>query len=1598
MGTVLPSSGLGNASVLSYSGAEQPEVDVVSNGYIRQIKAPKALANVVSNTPYKFQVEFYLTNQIGSADGDGIYAINGGQSPFVTWTVENPDGSSASNRWQITETRGGLNRTNLYEHIGASNVWKLTYPGNLREDEFRIELVVTNGVTNHVETSITRTPGGAEVYKRVTSYRAFGWGVGRVEDRVGPDSNPDITTYYYYTNGVSNGSRIPLQQVVHPNGYWERYQYDSFGRLTNKVAQVGNTATNAADNVSRVTSYSYAPADFPDDGLQQTNVVRTTVESLSGQEISRRYKLFDDDEVGVEYDVTCPNPGVDWDAAGNLITTTHRFASGANATRPNYVTHPDGTATFYEYGQSASYYTNVVSTGQPDGTTGILNGTRTVAVTDLLGHLVSVTNYSVAGGTIGAVIASETYSNPDEFGRPQRVTYLDGTFADTQYACCGIDNTTDRDGVTTQYTYDSLKRQVASIRLGITTSNVLDAADRVLQTVRIGSDNSAITLAQSLYDTAGRIIKSTNALGGVSAYAEFVDGSGQTIKTNTAPDGGTRIETHFQDGTLAKTAGTAAFPVGYEYGIEAEGGYYRAYTKETKLDASGSTTSEWTKTYTDGVGRAYKTVFAGSGTPYRQSYFNNAGQLWKERDPDGVITLHGYNAKGERAYTAIDSNRNDAIDFSGLDRITQITNDVMSVHSTNVLRTRTYVWNANGSSTATLLSTVERSVEGFSSWSDNAGAVSTSVRTLPSSTAYTATQTTPEGAYSVTLYQSGRVASVTRYDSGSTQISKTTYGYDAHGRRNTSTDARNGTTTYTFDNADQIVTVTTPSPGTGASAQTTTTSYDTMGRVTGVSQPDGTTVAKTFSSRGELLLTSGSRTYPVGYSYDGQGRMKTMTNWSTFSSGAGARVTTWHYDAERGWLTNKVYDDGKGTKYSYTAAGRLSTRLWARGTNTTYSYNNFGDLSGVSYNDGATPSLSYAYTRRGQQENITRGSDSWKLFYTLDGQLLSESGTAGTLNGLRVTNAFDGFLRRTNVATFNSGTQLTTNGYTYDLAGLLSTARDGVFSATYSYLANSPLVSQIDFKSNTTVRLTTTKAYDKLNRLTSIASVGTGSTPSVNSHAYSYNDANQRTRVNMADGSFWVYEYDSLGQVKSGKRYWNDWTPVAGQQFEYGFDDIGNRTSTKSGGDAAGANLRSASYTNNSLNQITGRDVPAYLNVIGAATATATNVNVNNTMAYRRGEYYRVELNPNNSASAVWQSVTNRAVQSGTTNSVTGNLFLPKTAEVFSYDADGNLTNDGRWAYVWDGENRLVRMFAPTTAPSGSVKALAFGYDWQGRRISKTVSNYSGSAWSRVLEEKFLYDGWNLVSQLNATNNAVVCAFLWGSDLSGRMQGAGGVGGLLAVSARGASVSFPTYDGNGNVTALANAADGSTLGSYEYGPFGEVIRASGTSAKTNPFRFSTKFQDDETEQLYYGYRCLNVSTGRWLSRDPIDEKGFVWIRERRKESASASHSLYSFARNDPIAYGDFHGLYIIPLFRFYPDEPPDPSKTHLECWTCNHCLIVYFACFLRRPSDGPQLNPVAFASCMAPIDLALPGACRSGNIVLMDSLTRRAKNCFDHFW
>jgi hypothetical protein len=371
-----------------------------------------------------------------------------------------------------------------------------------------------------------------------------------------------------------------------------------------------------------------------------------------------------------------------------------------------------------------------------------------------------------------------------------------------------------------------------------------------------------------------------------------------------------------------------------------------------------------------------------------------------------------------------------------------------------------------------------------------------------------------------------------------------------------------------------------------------------------------------------------------------------MTNWSNFSGGSGARVTTWNYDAYRGFLTGKTYGGGTaGPSYTYTPAGRLQTRTWARTAGgsplvTTYGYDNAGGLATVNYSDGTTLNVTNTYDRLGRITQQSTLNYQLNSAYNLANEPVSESWSGGPLDGLSVNNSYDQFLRRTNLALNSSSSILASTAYGYDPASRLSTVSDGTNNAAYTYLANSPLLSQITFKSNSVTQMTASKTYDYLNRLTAISSTGSAGVPPAISFNYNYNSSNQRTRNTQVDGSYWIYQYDSLGQVISANKYWSDMTPVAGQQFDYTFDTIGNRTQTKGGGDQNGMNLRVANYYANNLNQITNRVVPGTNDVIGVAFAT-TNVTVNGQTAWRKTEYFWGTAGTNNTSSPAWLRVTN---------------------------------------------------------------------------------------------------------------------------------------------------------------------------------------------------------------------------------------------------------------------------------------------------------------------------------------------------------------------
>jgi len=1572
---------------------------------------------------------------------------------MVTWVIENPDKTGQyNNQLKITENRANnTSRDFTYAYDSQSSSWTLTDSDNTRT----VVSAESADGSSYFRTILNDTTTVEQVQR---SYAMVGGQMKLQQVIEGEGAATQTTQYSYYPDNSAYGPNAnQLYKVEYPDGRWEVFEYNSDQTLANKYSawKDGAAPANFAlpqPGTFKLTTYDYSPLPGSDDsGEYEPRTPRTTRTmipvwngtSFDLQEVSRDYLAITVRAAYAREEQRCADLREEHSYFGspsNLRTVRAWYNAGSDPNeqgRPKYVVYPDGTATLYSYPQVESGTWHIEQTGQPDNIyypSAIAGGRQVSTLYNSLGAIVSRVTQAIIPGTPPAsmVLAQETYSySPsDPLQRSYTVTDLGQRVTSYAYGCCGLDTMQDADGVVTSYAYDALKREVGStVAYGtesIQYAKTLDGAGRLLEKRRI-SDGSAQRFS---YDVLGRLMRETNALEGVTVHTNRMLNN-RLYVTNTYPDLGTRVESYFRDGRLESVSGTAAFPVHYEYGIEQdpETETWHEFTLEIKTGTGANATNEWTKTYMDAVGRACRTLYAKAVGPYpfRQSWYNSKGQLWREQDPDGVVMLYDYNAQGEREYsiTALAQATRAFSDYdifhselasltTGYDRITQTTKAFLPGDQTapDIVRTETTVWPQDTSGTGKVVARNDTTPDGLRTWQtvwldssnpDTAAVTCTETSACdPETHVRTTTITYPDGTSTLTSYSFGRLASVVRRDTAPDPVASTTYGYDAQGCQYLIIDGRNGATTLTFNPADQVISSTSPDPGSGA--QVTTTFYDKMGRITGIRYPDGAAMTNSYYATGLLLGTSGSRTYPAGYAYDTQGRMLYMTNWQNAAHSATREVTRWNYDPYRGWLASKDYPDKNsgnppavpgttGPVYEYTPGGRLDTRAWRRpGTDSqpiltryTYGFNDLatddehGDLVAIEYSSNdpaATPAVAYAYDRQGRRSHAVCGGITTSLSYDDAGHQWAEEYSGGILHGVQVSWAYEG-LQRASLSVGGIGGTYEVS-YGYDSAGRLLAVNSGAVGAVYGYLANSPLVSQVVFTNSGATSMTTTRQYDTLNRLTQISTVDSG-LRTVDSRAYVYTNSNQRIRATLADGSYWIYTYDALGQVTSGKRFWQDGTPVAGQQYEYAFDDIGNRTRMGTGGDQAGANLRYQDYARNRLNQYASRTVPGYAQVLGSANANATVSLWADTGAWaqtsRKGEYFRGELSFANNNGPVYASVNNVAsLTNGSSpdivTNVAGSLFVPATPEAFDYDDDGNLTSDGRWNYTWDAENRLVKM-APSTAV-GPQNSIGFAYDWQSRRIRKQV--WSGPDFDGTLtsDVRFVYDGWNLIALLDS-QSAILQSFVWGLDLSGTLQGAGGVGGLLFMNDLSSAIGdcAAAYDGNGNVAALVNMSGGTNCAAYEYGPFGEVVRATGPMAKANPFRFSTKYQDDESDLLYYGYRYYNASTGRWLSRDPLNDPGFKVLIHNASELNQGEEKVpYLFVENDPVRYCDYLGL----------DNPgcdlPPSVKETLEKVANKDCLLracaKHDACYFKYRCTQSSWGANA-AACACPLALSIIG-------------------------
>ena len=164
--------------------------------------------------------------------------------------------------------------------------------------------------------------------------------------------------------------------------------------------------------------------------------------------------------------------------------------------------------------------------------------------------------------------------------------------------------------------------------------------------------------------------------------------------------------------------------------------------------------------------------------------------------------------------------------------------------------------------------------------------------------------------------------------------------------------------------------------------------------------------------------------------------------------------------------------------------------------------------------------MTFTYDRRGRLVSVVDGAGTRTLAYNDMSQMLTESWSGGPLTGKGITITYDSYSRRNTVGM--NGQSSTTTTYGYDNASRLTSVTDGGgSSASYTYLANSSLIGNTVFKQGSTVELTTTKQFDYLNRLASIANTPASSGQSPMSFGYLYSAANQRKEVVQADSSRW---------------------------------------------------------------------------------------------------------------------------------------------------------------------------------------------------------------------------------------------------------------------------------------------------------------------------------------------------------------------------------------------------------------------------------------------------------------------------------------------
>ena len=1268
-------------------------------------------------------------------------------------------------------------------------------------------------------------------------------------------------------------------------GNEQTHRYDDRGALVDQIDPLGNAAEKTYDpnfrpSVLTDPAGNATQLDWSDDGANLAEVTDASgaTTQLNYDELNNLTGVTDTSGNSSTFTYDGALLISSTDALGNTTTYTYTDADDAPAPAGMVETITDtlGNTTAYAYNDF----------GQRTSMTDAL-GSTTIFVYDDLGRLVETVdslgrvnrNLYDAAGRLARLIR-----NHDPLRAQNEDAQWNITTAYVYDAAGNTTEITDTFNRTTRYTYDENNWVVV----------VTDPADQ---------------RTEMTYDAAGNLVEVKDPLGRITVY-EY-DELNRVVKVIDALNGET-LTTYDDNGNVADTTDASGNTTTFEYD--------ELNRPVAVIDAlNGRSTTEY-----DAVGNVVATTDAGGRTTtYAYDALN---RLVRQTDPEGGVTQIFYDQVGNRVRT-IDPNGGEThYEYDGLNRLVGVTDALggTSEYSYDEVGNQVAVSDANGNTTSFEYDELSRRVAVIDALSgrskteyDALGSVLATLDGLGNRTSYAydllnrlVAQTDPLGGRTSYSYDAvGNQLSFTDANDHTTttaydelnrpiqsndpngQVSRT--GYDAAGNVQTLTNALNETTVFAFDALYRQVSMTDPL------GNVTRYEYDEVGNRVGVTDAEG--VATRYEYDRTNRLTAVVENYRAGFEPNNETNVR----------------TEYGYDANGNRLT--ILDGNRHTTtFDYDALGRMVQERDALGNTTIYGYDAVGNRVSLTDANGFTTSFVFDDLSRLIEINYPETDPDVKFTYNAVGSRTQMVDGVGTTRWV-----YDPLYRSTAVTDPFGGTV----GYGYDAVGnrTLLTYPDGK-TVDYAYDASDRMTQVTDWESQTSAY-----SYDLANRLIeTVPANGVNSsydydtagrlleiqhrtaTDLLSSFSYTYDVVGNRTQA------FEVMSWPGQPQPVAdyGKPIPLAALPVPSRNSSVPVDPL-------TAGLApfgllvliplmrrrelrhpylvivlvviAGAGLAACTFpiptppplpTSTPTVTATSTATP----IIPTATFTPTYtptptdtptptpepiVVTTTTIDYSYDPLYRLAAADYSSGEFfhyAYDAVGNRLTQ-GTLSGMStytydaANRLTSVDGVAYSWDANGNMLDDGSRAYTYDHANRL------TSVVQGG-NAYEFDYTGLGDRLRQTVN---GNATEYTLD---IETGLTQVLSDGGTD------FLYGG---GRIA-------QLGASGR----DYFLGDALNSVRQLVNDIGQTRLG-RAYEPFGGVL--STTGGIDTSYGFTGEWRD-ETGLTFLRTRYYEPAVGRFINKDPS-----------RLEAG-----LYVYSAGNPINFTDPSGLW-----RWWPAITEDPD-------------------------------------------------------------------------